>query len=164
MKTIPKTLFDKSCEDLFPIKENLYKLIWKVVLYLTFFCPVLFLAMLLVATSLTRALVVAFTGAVPKIITFFVENRKSLRNEDMTIDEKALQLVQQYTKSNEKNAIAYYADDFAPSPLKFLKILRADFIALSYLVILTYTSFELFNVNTFSNDLLNSPSFLFRGS
>ena len=164
VKTIPKTLFDKSCEDLFPIKENLYKLIWKVVLYLTFFCPVLFLAMLLEATSLTRALVVAFTGAVPKIITFFVENRKSLRNEDMTIDEKALQLVQQYTKSNEKNAIAYYADDFAPSPLKFLKILRADFIVLSYLVILTYTSFELFNVNTFSNDLLNSPSFLFRGS
>ena len=40
--------------------------------------------------------VVAFTGAAPKIITFFVKKGKSLRNEDMTIDEKALQLVQQY--------------------------------------------------------------------
>lgn len=99
MKRIAKTLFDKSCEDLFPIKENLCKLIWKIVLYLTFFCAVLFLAMLLDATSLTRAFVVAFTGAVPTIVTFFVEKRKSLRNEDMTIDEKALQLVQQSSES-----------------------------------------------------------------
>lgn len=141
MKRIAKTLFDKSCEDLFPIKENLCKLIWKIVLYLTFFCAVLFLAMLLDATSLTRAFVAAFTGAcaVPTIVTFFVEKRKSLRNEDMTIDEKALQLVQQYSEStpnlNKKNAITYYADDFAPSFEKFLDNLKLDFIAVSCLVI-----------------------------
>ena len=146
LKKIPKTLFDKSCEDTFPIKENVYKLIWKV-LYLTFFGAVLFLTMLLDATSLTRALVVAFTGAVPKIITFFVEKRKSLRNEDMTIDEKALQLVQQYSaestpKLNQKKVLRYYdLDPFGTS-------LGVDFIPLSFLVIFAYFCFELFSVSS----------------
>ena len=152
LKKIPKTLFDKSCEDTFPIKENVYKLIWKV-LYLTFFGAVLFLTMLLDATSLTRALVVAFTGAVPKIITFFVEKRKSLRNEDMTIDEKALQLVQQYfaestPKLNKKNVMRYY-DDLDPlRSNNFVTSLGPSFIFLSFFVIIAYVCFDLFSVSS----------------
>lgn len=152
LKKIPKTLFDKSCEDTFPIKENVYKLIWKV-LYLTFFGAVLFLTMLLDATSLTRTLVAAFTGAVPKIITFFVEKRKSLTSEDMTIDEKALQLVQQYSaestpKLNEKNVMRYYDDVTLLLFDHFETSLRVDFMLLSFLVIITYVRFELFSVSS----------------
>lgn len=152
LKKIPKTLFDKSCEDTFPIKENEYKLIWKV-LYLTFFGAVLFLTMLLDATSLTRTLVVAFTGAAPKIITFFVEKRKSLRNEDMTIDEKALQLVQQYfaestPKLNKKNVMRYY-DDLDPlRSNNFVTSLGPSFIFLSFFVIIAYVCFDLFSVSS----------------
>lgn len=152
LKKIPKTLFDKSCEDTFPIKENEYKLIWKV-LYLTLFGAVLFLTMLLDATSLTRTLVVAFTGAAPKIITFFVEKRKSLRNEDMTIDEKALQLVQQYfaestPKLNEKNVMRYY-DDLDPLRSNdFVTSLGVNFMPLSFLVIIAYVCFDLFSVSS----------------
>ena len=152
LKKIPKTLFDKSGEDTFPIKENEYKLIWKV-LYLTFFGAVLFLTMLLDATSLTRTLVVAFTGAAPKIITFFVEKRKSLRNEDMTIDEKALQLVQQYfaestPKLNKKNVMRYY-DDLDPlRSNNFVTSLGPSFIFLSFFVIIAYVCFDLFSVSS----------------
>lgn len=153
LKKIPKTLFDKSCQDTFPIKENVYKLIWKV-LYLTFFGAVLFFTMLLDATCLTRTLVVAFTGAVPKIITFFVEKRKSLRNEDMTIDEKALQLVQQYSaestpKLNEKNVMSYYDLDLAPLRSDdFVTSLGINFMPLSFLVISAYFCFDLFSVSS----------------
>ena len=130
----------------------MYKLIWNV-LYLTFFGAVLFLTMLLDATSLTRALVVAFTGAVPKIITFFVEKRKSLRNEDITIDEKALQLVQQYSaestpKLNEKNVMRYY-DDLDPLRSNdFGTSLGPSFIFLSFFVIIAYVCFDLFSVSS----------------
>ena len=109
--------------------------------------------MLLDATSLTRALVVAFTGAVPKIITFFVEKRKSLRNEDITIDEKALQLIQQYSaestpKLNEKNVMRYY-DDLDPLRSNdFGTSLGVNFIPLSFLVIIAYVCFELFSVSS----------------
>lgn len=152
LKKIPKTLFDKSCEDTFPIKENVYKLIWKV-LYLTFFGAVLFLTMLLDATSLTRTLVAAFTGAVPKILTFFVEKRKSPTSEDLTIDKKALQLVQQYSaestpKLNEKNVMRYY-DDVTLLLFDHLQTsLGVDFMLLSFLVIITYCRFELFSVSS----------------
>lgn len=165
MKIIPKRLFDRSCKNLFPIKE-MRELIWKMVLYLTFICVGLFLAMLLDATSLTRAFVVAFTGAAPTILPFFVKkrksrkkmSRKSLRNDDMAIDERARKVVHRYTKSNKK--IRYYNDDFAPSFEEFLGNLKLNNIIVSYLVITLYDLLFF----RFAQGCYFSPFKLFSGS
>lgn len=84
VKRIPKKLFEESCEKLLPIKPNLYKLIWKTVLYLTYFCAILFITKMVDITPSSKTLVVFMSGSVPKIMTCFFGKRNPKKTDDLT--------------------------------------------------------------------------------
>lgn len=97
---IPKKLFQKSLEELLPIKSNLCKLISKTVLYLMYFCATLSVTKVMDITPLSKALVVVFMlGSVPKIMTCFFEKRNPQKPDDLTNDKKPRHLVEEYLKS-----------------------------------------------------------------
>lgn len=116
---IPKKLFQKSLEELLPIKSNLCKLISKTVLYLIYFCATLSVTKVMDITPLSKALVVVFMlGSVPKIMACFFEKRNPQKPDDLTNDKKPGHLVEEYLKSTSVINTRTSADyDIFPSLL-----------------------------------------------
>ena len=114
---IPKKLFQKSLEELLPIKSNLCKLISKTVLYLIYFCATLSVTKVMDITPLSKALVVVFMlGSVPKIMACFFEKRNTQKPDDLTNDKKPGHLVEEYLKSTSViNTRTSADDDIFPS-------------------------------------------------
>lgn len=116
---IPKKLFQKSLEELLPIKSNLCKLISKTVLYLIHFCATLSVTKVVDITPLSKALVVVFMlGSVPKIMACFFEKSNPPKPDDLTNDKKPGHLVEEYLKSTSVINTRTSADyDIFPSLL-----------------------------------------------
>ena len=115
VKRIPKKLFEKSCEKLLPIKPNLYKLIWKTVVYLTYFCAILFITKMVDITPFSKTLVVFMSGSVPKIMTCFFEKRNPKKTDDLT--QKAGHLAEKYRILHINNRTRSPDYDIFPSLL-----------------------------------------------
>ena len=98
---IPKGLFDMACEEIKPVRESLFLLVFKIVFITGFLFLVFYLTMQLDfgVNPLTKTMVAVFTGLFPKIVCKYFEGERQKGMEALIIEEKAPKIVEAYLES-----------------------------------------------------------------
>ena len=102
---IPKQLFRMTCEELMPVRENVWLLVLKVTIIVSFVSLVFSTAMLINvgATLGTKVLFAFLTGIVPKIVAIYIDGGRQRKNEDMITDRKIPKILREYFKEASRS-------------------------------------------------------------